>query len=77
MSEWRNLHNEKRNHFYSSPDIVKAISTRLAKHAAFNREMKVRMKYFRRPEAKSPNGRRKRRREDRFEMDMKKVGVRV
>jgi hypothetical protein len=31
MEEWINLHNEKRNHFYFSPNIVRAIKHRIGK----------------------------------------------
>jgi hypothetical protein len=31
MGEWRNLHNEELNHFYSSPSIIRIIKSRRVK----------------------------------------------
>jgi hypothetical protein len=75
--EWRKLHNEELNDLYSSPNIVRAIKSRLrwAGHVARMSERRgVYSVLVGKPEGKRPLGRAMRRWEDNIKMDLQEVG---
>jgi hypothetical protein len=76
--EWRKLHNEELNVLYCSPNIawvIKSRRMRLAGHVARMEERKgVYRVLLRKPEAKRPRGRHRRRWEYNIKMDLQEVG---
>ena len=78
MGEWRRLHNKELNDFYSSPNIVRVIKSRImrwAGHVArMGEEKGVYRVLVRKPEGKRPLGRPRRRWVDNIRLDLREVG---
>ena len=76
--EWRRLHNEKLNDFYSSPNIVRVIKSRRMRcpgHVARMSEERGQYRVLvRKPEGRRPLGRPRRRRVDNIRLDLQKMG---
>jgi len=76
--EWRKLHNEELYDLYSSPNIVRVITSRRirwAGHVARIGEKRgVNRVLVGKPEGKRPLGRPRRRWEDNIKMDLQEVG---
>ena len=76
--EWRRLHNEELNDFYSSPNILRVIKSRRmrwAGHVArMGEERGVYMVLVGKPEGRRPLGRPRRRWADNIRMDLQEVG---
>jgi hypothetical protein len=73
--DWRRLHNEERNNFYTSANMIRVIKSRRMKwagHVAYMGEMRNEYKILvRKPEEKRPLGRRRRRWENNIRMDLR------
>jgi len=78
MGEWRRLHNEELNDFYSSPNIVRVIKSRRMRWAAHMERMGEKKGVYSvlvgKPEGKKPRGRPRRRWVDNNKMDLQEVG---
>jgi hypothetical protein len=76
--EWRRLHNEELNDLYSSPNIIRAIKSRLMRWAGQVARMEEGRVAYRilvgRPEGMRPLGRPRRRWHDNTKMDLQEVG---
>ena len=76
--EWRKLHNEELNDWYSSPNIVRVIKSRRMRWAGHVARMGEEKGVYRvlvgRPEGKRPLGRPRRGCVDNVRMDLQKVG---
>jgi len=76
--EWRKLHNEELNDFYSSPNIIWVIKSRRMTWAGLVTHMGERRGVYvilvGKPEGKRPLGRPRHRWEDNIKMDLKEVG---
>jgi len=76
--EWRRLHKEKLNNFYSSPNIVRVIKSRRmrwAGHVArMGEEKEVYMVLLGKPEGRRQQGRPRRRWVDNIRMELEEVG---
>jgi len=76
--EWRRLHNEELNDFYSSPNIVRVIKSRRMRWAGHVAHMDGEMGLYRilvgNPEGKRPLGRPRRRWVDNIRKDLQEVG---
>jgi len=74
------LHNEELNDLYSSPNIVRVITSRRMRWAGHVARMGERRGVYRalvgKPEGKRPLGRSRRRWEDNIKMDLQEVGCR-
>jgi hypothetical protein len=77
--EWRKLHNEELHNLYSSPDIIRQVTSRRmgwAGHVArMGEERKVYKVLVGKPEGRRPLGRPRRRWEDRTRMDLREIGL--
>jgi len=78
MGEWRRLHNEELNDFYSSPKIVRVIKSRKMRWAGHVARMGEEKGVYRvlvgKPEGKTPMGRPRLRWVDNIMMDLQEVG---
>ena len=76
--EWRRLHNEEINDFYSSPNIVRVIKSRRMRWVGHATRMGEEMRLYRvlvgKPEGRRPQGRPSRRWLDNIRMDLQEVG---
>jgi len=76
--EWRRLHNEELNDFYSSPNIVRVIKSRRMRWDGHVARMGEGRGVYRvlvgKPEGKRPLGRPRRRWVDNIRMDLQEVG---
>jgi hypothetical protein len=76
--EWRKLHSEELHNFYSSPNIIRHIKSRLmrwAGHVAcMGEDRKLYKVLVENPEGKSPLGRQRLGWEDGIEMDFREIG---
>ena len=75
--EWRKLHNEELNSPYSSPNIVRVITSRRMRWAGHVARMEGEVCtrfWWGKPEGKRPLGRRRRRWEDNIKMDLEEEG---
>ena len=76
--EWRRLHNKELNDLYSSPNIVRVITSRRMRWAGHVARMGEERKVYRvlvgKPEGKRPLGRPRRRWMDNIRMDLQEVG---
>jgi len=76
--EWRRLHNEQLNDFYSSPNIVRVIKSRIMRWAGHVARMGEERVVYRvlvgKLEGKRPLGRPRRRWVDNIRMDLQDVG---
>jgi len=76
--EWRKLHNEELNDFYSSPNIVRVIKSRRMRWTGHVARMGERRGVCRvlagKSEGKRPLGRPRRRWEDTINMDLQEMG---
>ena len=76
--EWRRLHNEELNDFYSSPNIVRVIKSRRMRWAGHVARMVEERGVYRvlveKPEGRRPLGRPRRRWADNIRMDLQEVG---
>ena len=76
--EWRRLHNEELNDFYSSPNIVWVIKSRRMRWAGHVARMGEERVVYRvlvgKPEGRRPLGRPRRRWLDNIRMDLQEVG---
>ena len=76
--EWRKLHNEELNDLYSSPNIVRMITSRRMRWAGHVARMEegwgVHKVLVGKPDGKRPLGRPRRRWEDNIKMDLEEVG---
>ena len=78
--EWRKLHNEELNYLYSSPSIVRVITSRRMRWAGHVARMGRKEAYTGfggKPDGKRPLGRPRRRWEDNIKMDIQEVGFGV
>ena len=79
--EWRKLHNEELNDFYSSPNIVRVIKSRRMRWAGHVAHMGEGRGIYRvlvgKLEVNRPLGRPRRRWEDNIKMDIQEVGCGV
>jgi hypothetical protein len=77
--EWRKLHNEELHNLYSSPDIVRQVTSRRmrwARHVArMGDERKVYKVLVGKPERRRLLGRPRRRWEDGIRMDLREIGL--
>ena len=75
--EWKNLHNEKLNYMYSSPNIFRVIKSRRMRWVGHVTRMGERSGVYRvlvgKPEGKRPFGRPRRRWEDNNKLDLEEV----
>jgi hypothetical protein len=73
------LHNDEFHSLYSSPNIVRVITSRRMRWAGHVARMGVRRGFYRvlvgRPEGKRPLGRPRRRREDNIKLDLREIGI--
>ena len=78
MGEWRRLHNEELNDFYSSPNIMRVIKSRRIRLAGYvaclGEERRVYRVLVGKPEGRRPLGRPRRRWVDNIRMDLQEVG---
>jgi len=78
MGEWRRLHNEELNDFYSSPNIMRVIKSRRIRLAGYvaclGEERRVYRVLVGKPEGRRPLGRPRRRWVDNSRMDLQEVG---
>ena len=76
--EWRRLHNEERNDLYSSPNIVRVITSRRMRWAGHVARLGEEREVYRvlvgKPEGRRPLGRPRRRWVDNIRMDLQEVG---
>jgi hypothetical protein len=76
--EWRRLHNEKLNYFYSSPNIIRVIISRRMRWEGHVARMGEKRGVYRilvgRPEGRRPLGRPRRKWDDNIKMDLQEVG---
>ena len=76
--EWRRLHNEELNDFYSSPNIVRVIKLRRLRWAGHVARMSEETGVYRvlvgKPEGRRPLGRHRRRWVDNIRTDLQEVG---
>jgi hypothetical protein len=76
--EWRRLHNKELYALYSSPNIIRVITSRRLRWAGHVARMGERTDAYRalvgKPEGRRPLGRPKRRWEDNIKMDLQEVG---
>ena len=76
--EWRRLHNEELSDLYSSPNIVRVITSRRMRWAGYVARMGEETGAYRvlvgKPEGKRPLGRPRRRWVDNIRMDLQEVG---
>jgi transcription termination factor 2 len=76
---WRKLHNDELHNLYSSPNIVRVITSgrmRWAEHVARMGEGRgVYRVLVGRPEGKRPLGRPRRRWKDNIKMDLREIGI--
>jgi hypothetical protein len=76
--EWRRLHNEELNDLYSSPNIIRVITSRIMRWAGHVARMGAKRGAYRilvrRAEGRPPLGRPRRRWEDNIKMDLQEVG---
>jgi len=76
--EWRRLHNEELNDFYSSPNVVRVIKSRRMRRAGHVARMGEEREVYRvlvgKPEGKRPLGNARRRWVDNIRMDLHEVG---
>jgi len=76
--EWRRLHNEELNDFYSSPNIVRVIKSRRMRWAGHVARMGKERGLYKfllgKPEGRRPLGRARRRCVDNIRMDLQEVG---
>ena len=76
--EWRRLHNEELNDFYSSPNIVRVIKSRRMRWAGhvvrIGEERRVYRVLVGKPDGRRPPGRPRRRWVDNIRMDLQEVG---
>ena len=79
MGEWRKLHNEELKVLYSSPNIVRVITSRTRRWAGHVARMGEGRGVYRvlvgKPEGKRPLWRPRRRWEDNIRMDLQEVGL--
>jgi hypothetical protein len=77
--EWRKLHNEKLHNLYSSPDIIRQVTSRRMRwegHVArMGEERKVYKVLVGKPKGKRPLGRPRRRWEDGIRIDLREIGL--
>jgi len=78
MGEWRRLHNEELNEFYSSPNIVRVIKSIRMSWAGYVARMGEERGVYRvlvgKPEGRRPLGRPRRRWADNIRTDLQEVG---
>jgi hypothetical protein len=76
---WRKLHNDELHNPYSSPNIVRVITSRRMRWAIHVARMGegrgVYSALFEKPEGKRPLGRPRRRWEDNIKMDIREIGI--
>jgi len=76
--EWKKLHNEELNNYYSSPNIVRVIKSRRMRWAGHVARMDEERGVYRvlvgKPEGKKPQGRPRRRWVDNIKTDLQEVG---
>jgi hypothetical protein len=77
--EWRKLHSEELHNLYSSPDIIRQVTSRRMRWAGhvvrMGEERKVYKVLMGKPEGKKPLGRPRRRWEDGIRMDLRDIGL--
>jgi hypothetical protein len=75
--EWRKLHNEELHNLYSSPDIIKQVTSRRMKWAGhvarIGEERELYKVLVGKPEGKRPLGRPRHRWEDGIRMDLREI----
>jgi hypothetical protein len=78
--EWRKLHNEEFHNLYSSPDIIRQVTSRRMRWAGHVARMGEERKVYKvlvgKPEGKRPLGRPRRRWEDGISMDLRQIVLR-
>jgi hypothetical protein len=76
---WRKLHNDELHSLYSSPNIVRVITSRRMRWVGHVARMGEGRDVYRvlvgRPEGKRPLGRPRRRWEDNIKMDLSEIGI--
>jgi hypothetical protein len=75
---WKELHNEELSNLYSSPNMVRVMTSRIMRWAGHLRRMGKRRGLYRvlvgKPEGNRSRGRPRRRWEDNIELDLQEVG---